>query len=71
MLAGSESVAAPCMKLPLHPPIDTEHEAGQDASTVFQIFGMTRQGIELSLPALVARAQPTVLPLLAFNHEFC
>jgi len=30
---------------------------GQDASAVSQVFGMTGQGIERSLRALVARAQ--------------
>jgi len=30
------------------------------ASTVFQVFDMTRTGIEPNLLALVARAQPTV-----------
>jgi len=31
---------------PLQPSINVEHEAGQVTSTVFQIFGMTRTGIE-------------------------
>ena len=44
----------------LHPPINAEHEAGQAASTIFQVFCMTRQGIEPRPPALAARAQPTV-----------
>ena len=48
-----------------HPTIYAEHEAGLTASTVFQVFGMSRPGIELGLPALVtrtrwARAQPTI-----------
>jgi len=30
--------------VPLHPPINAEHEAGQEACAVFQIFGMTRPG---------------------------
>lgn len=29
--------------------------------SLFQVFGMTRPGIEPNLPASVARAQPTVL----------
>jgi len=40
----------------LHPSF-TEHEGGQAASAVFQGFGMTRSGLELSLPASVARAR--------------
>jgi len=39
---------------------DAEHKPGQDVrSNVFQIFSMTRHGIESGLPALVARAQST------------
>jgi len=45
---------------PLHPCINAEHEAEQDASTVFEVFGMTQPGIELILLALVSRAQPSV-----------
>jgi len=51
-----------------------EHEDRQAASSVFQVFGMTRLGIEPSLAAFVARAQPTVplrpgfLNLLAMAH---
>jgi len=48
--------------VPLHPPINAEYEAGQAASSVFQIFGMTWPGIGLSLPALVARDQRTASP---------
>jgi len=44
--------------VPLRPPMDAEHEAGQAASTVFQVFGMARSGIEPHLPGLVGRAQP-------------
>jgi len=40
-------------------PINAEHGAGQAASTVFQVFGITRSGIEVSLPALMAHAQST------------
>ena len=40
----------------LEPTHNAEHEAGQAASTVFQVFGVTRPGIEPMLPALVARA---------------
>ena len=49
----------------LHPPINVEHEAGQAASIDFQVFDVTRLGIEPNLPAPVARAQPTV-PLTSF-----
>jgi len=49
----------------LHPLINTEHEAGQAASTVFQVFSIARQGIVPVLPALVARAQVTA-PLNRF-----
>jgi len=42
-------------------PINGKHDAGQAASTVFQVFGVTRPGqIELTLPDLVARAHETV-----------
>jgi len=40
----------------LHPSINAEREAGQVASPVFQVFDMTRLGIEPKLPAAVARA---------------
>ena len=40
-----------------HTSINAEHEAGQAASTVFQVFGVTRSRFEPSVPALVARAQ--------------
>jgi len=39
-------MAAPQGNRPLHPPINAEHEAGQAASTVFQVFGATPPGIE-------------------------
>ena len=45
-----------------------EHAAGQAARTVFQVFCMTRLGIGPSLPAVVARVQPTVRPCL---DPFC
>ena len=39
---------------------DAEHKSGQDVrSNVFQIFSMTRHGIESGLPALVALVQST------------
>jgi len=41
---------------------NAEHEAGQVASTIRQVFSMTRPGIETYRPALVARAQPTSRP---------
>jgi len=44
----------------LHPPINAEQETGQAASTVFQVFGVTRLGNEPSLSALVARAVPLI-----------
>jgi len=44
----------------LHPPSNTEYEVGQDANIVFQVFGITRPGIEPRVPALVTRAQSTV-----------
>jgi len=40
-------------------PNNVEYEAGQAASAVIQIFHTTRQGIEPSLSALVARAKPS------------
>jgi len=43
----------------LHLPINAEHETGQAASTIFQVFGMARPGIEPNLQALVVCAQPT------------
>jgi len=53
-----------------HPAINTEHEAGQTASTVFQVFGMTRQGIGPSLPpALVACGQTVPLGLFVLLFE--
>jgi len=42
----------------LHSPINTEHVIEQDERTVFQVFCMTRPGIEPTLRALVKRAQP-------------
>jgi len=43
-----------------HLPTDAEHKSGQDVrSNVFQIFSMTRHGIESGLPALVALVQST------------
>jgi len=45
--------------VPLQPPINAEHEVEQGASTVFQVFGTTRRGIEPSLPVLVASARVT------------
>jgi len=45
---------------PLHPPINTKHEARQTAITFFHVFGTTRPGIEPSLLDLVARSQPAV-----------
>ena len=42
--------------------VSAEHESGQVICTHFQVFAMTRVKIEPSLPALVARAQPTVPP---------
>jgi len=44
----------------LNLPINAEHEAGQVASTVFQVCEMNRPGIDPSLSALKARAQHTV-----------
>ena len=47
--------------VPLHPLINAQHEAEQTASTNSQVFDMIRPvcpGIESSLPALVANAQP-------------
>ena len=49
--------------VPNHLPINAENEAGQAAITVFQIFGMTRLGIEPCLPALMAHVQP-IVPLI-------
>jgi len=37
-------MATQCVNLSLKPPI--EYEGGQVASNVFQVFGMTRPGIE-------------------------
>jgi len=48
-------MAAPRVRLSRDP----ESINGQAERTVFQDFGMTRPGIERSLPAFVARAQPT------------
>ena len=36
----------------LLPPINAEHEAGQALNTLFQVFSMTRTGIEPSLPGV-------------------
>jgi len=66
-----ESMAARCVNRSL-PPIKAEHEAGQGACTVFQVFGMTRPGIEPILPALEGRDQLTVPPSngnLSFLHS--
>jgi len=57
---GGESIAAPRVNRFLQPSIKVEHEAGHVASTFCQVFGVTRPGIEPRLPALVARAQPTL-----------
>ena len=46
----------------LHPTINTEQEAGQAASTVCQVFRLTRTGFETQPTSLMAPAQPTVLP---------
>ena len=45
----------------LHPPMNAEHEARQatSARTVLLVFGMNRPRIDSTLPALVARVQPT------------
>ena len=55
-------VASQCQHLawtvPLHPPINAE--AGQAASTLSQVYGVTRPGTEHSLLAWMARAQVTV-----------
>jgi len=63
-LHGEESTAAPHVNRSLaHTHTHThnaELDAGQVASTVFQIFDMTRPGIESKLPALVAGAQQTI-----------
>jgi len=48
------------LTVPLHLPINAEQETGKAANTVFQVFGKTRQGIEPSLPAVMAHSQPTV-----------
>jgi len=37
--------------VPLHSPINVEHEAGHAASTLYQDFGMTRPEIESHLPS--------------------
>jgi len=42
------------LTLSLQSPISAEQKAGQGASAVVHHFGITRQGIEPSLPALVA-----------------
>jgi len=47
-----------------HPPTNAEHEGGQAARTVFNVFIITRPGIEPNLPTLVAYAQPIILLLL-------
>ena len=44
-------------------PLDAEYEAGQAATTFFQVFGMARPGTDPILPALVARAPATVFSL--------
>ena len=51
-------MAAPCVSL--HPPINAENETERAENTFVQIFGMTRPGIELNLPALVTCALPAV-----------
>jgi len=40
----------------LQHPVGVEQGAGQVASTVFEVFGMTRPGFEPNLPASVMRA---------------
>jgi len=41
----------------LRPPISVEHEAGQAASVVFQVFGMTRPAVEPGQLALVTASR--------------
>jgi len=36
------------------------YEAGQEATTVFKVFGMTRPGIEINLEDLLGREQHNV-----------
>ena len=43
-----------------HSPSNAEHEAGQAARTVFQVFSVTRAWIESSPPALLTSSQSTV-----------
>jgi len=55
-----ESIAAPRVDRLLAPTINVEHEAGHDASSIFQVFGVTDGESNLAQPALVARVLPTV-----------
>jgi len=64
-----DSTTAPRLNLPLPPPANAEYEAEQVASTILQVLGITRPGIESSLPALLTCAQPTV-PLIRKKADF-
>jgi len=50
-------VATPGVKVPSHPFINFKHEPGQNTSTVYQVLGVTRPGIEPSLPDLTKTRQ--------------
>ena len=56
---------------PFHPSIKVECKAWQAASTVFEVASMTREGIEPSLPASVALAQPTVPLVVRERARWC
>jgi len=43
-------------------PINAEHKDGAAVSIISQVFSITKLGSEVSLPAVVACAQPTVPP---------
>jgi len=67
---GGRPMTAPRIKLffPLIYCI-SEHEAGQAASIVFQIFGVSRPGFEPSMPAPVAHARDHPVPELIIKPK--
>jgi len=52
-------MAAPRVNRSFAPTHQRRERGSTAASTVFQVLDVARPGIESSLPALVARAQPT------------
>jgi len=52
----------------LHLSIVAEHEAGQTANTIFQVFVMSRWRIAPTLPAFLARVQ-LIAPLASLGYD--